>query len=92
MKIRQAIALSLSTDLHEVARTLKDADDVLLEAAQSIGSVLRAAPPELAGQGIYALLEAVLDNVSEGGALVIEARSALTGRGPERLLPRPSGQ
>lgn len=89
MRLRQALALHLSTDLHEVARTLKDADETLLEACQAVSATIQAAPPELAGTGIYALLEAVLEDVTEGAALVIEARAALTGRTPEALLRRP---
>ncbi len=86
MNLRQALALTLSTDLHAVARTLKDADDELTEVREGIQAVLRGAPPELKGQGIYAFLDATLEQLIDAETMVIGARAALTGRSPEALL------
>lgn len=89
MRLRQAAALLLSTDLHAVAARLQKADTSLQDAQEVLGSIIAAAPPEMAGLGLYDALEAIRDRIVDGRVEVVGARADLTGRGPEKILDNP---
>ncbi len=86
MNFRQAIALSLSADLHQVAKTVRDADYVLRDAATALRGLLVEIPGERQRDRLAVRLTEILEDVVEAQTLVVQARSDLTGRGPESLL------
>lgn len=90
MRLRQKVALLLSTDLHAVARRLHEADlalqrgqDALAEITLEVGERLPTRPPD----DLEEVLQHVGMDLARGRTEVLMAHAELTGRGPEKILP-----
>lgn len=86
MRIRQALALTLSSDLHQIAKEMRDVDYVLRDASTGLRNLIVNAPEELRTDRLGTALEEILADVIEAQHLAIHARAELTGRSPAALL------
>lgn len=82
MKVRQAVALLLSHDLHDIARRLAEVERGLVVAQEWVEEGLE----KLTEPGSHGLLSEAQDAIVESRARLIEIRADLTGRRPDVLL------
>lgn len=87
MRLRQKVALLLSTDLHAVARRLHEADTALQEVQDGLAALVAEAPIGTLSVEHGATLRALGLRLADARFEVVSARSDLTGRGPEKILP-----
>jgi hypothetical protein len=87
MRLRQKIALLLSTDLHLVARRLHEADTTLQEVQDGLAAIVTEAPIGTLSVDNGAALRALGLTLADARHEVLMAYSDLTGRGPEKVLP-----